>query len=107
MKRIFIFILIFFFVKSVTAQVKLADVLFDNFEYELAAKYYSESDSLNIKQQINHALCFYNKNNFHKAIPLFEKAMEKDTNNLFLKFHYGVSLKSVGRYQSSLSLIHI
>ena len=105
MKRIFIFILIFFFVKSITAQVKLADVLFDNFEYELAAKYYSESDSLNIKQQINHALCFYNKNNFHKAIPLFEKAMEKDTNNLFLKFHYGVSLKSVGRYQSSKRIL--
>ena len=105
MKRIFIFILIAFFAKSISAQVKLADILFSNFEYELAAKFYKKADSLNNEQLINHALCFYKKNNFHKAIPIFEKALENDTDNLFLKFHYGVALKSVGRYQSSKKIL--
>ena len=101
MKRIILLILIVSFVKGTYAQSKLGDVLFDNFEYELAAKYYKNADSLNNNQLKKHALCFYFNNDFHKAIPLFEKAIDQDSSNIFLKYHYAISLKSTGRYISA------
>ena len=101
MKRIILLILIVSFVKGTYAQSKLGDILFDNFEYELAAKYYKNADSLNNNQLKKHALCFYFNNDFHKAIPLFEKAIDQDSSNIFLKYHYAISLKSTGRYISA------
>ena len=50
MKRFVTFILILLFVISSSAQVKLADILYDNFEYELAAELYENADSLSQKQ---------------------------------------------------------
>ena len=105
MNKVITFILIIFFGQSVFSQAKLADILFYNFEYELAAKYYRNADSLSKQQLKNHALCFYLNNEFKKAVPLFEKALKKDTGNSFLKYHYGVSLKSTGRYISSKKVL--
>ena len=110
MKRFVTFILILFFVISIPAQVKLADILYDNFEYELAAELYEKADSLSQKQLKNHALCYYLKNEFHRSIPLFEKALSKDSNDMFLKYHYSISLKNTGRYTTAkniLNRIHI
>ena len=105
MKRCVFLLLIFLMSHSIFGQVKLADILYSNFEYELAAKFYSEADSLNSQQMTNHALCYYLNNNFYKAVPLFEKAINKDTGNIFLKYHYGVSLKSIGRNQSAKKIL--
>ena len=105
MNRVIIFILVIFFGQSIFSQAKLADILYNNFEYELAAKYYKNADSLSNEQLKNHALCFYLNNEFKKAVPLFEKALKKDTGNRFLKYHYGVSLKSTGRYITSKKVL--
>tara|TARA_B100001287_G_scaffold149500_1_gene125873 strand:+ start:3217 stop:6507 length:3291 start_codon:yes stop_codon:yes gene_type:complete len=105
MKRFLTFILVLFFVISSSAQVKLADILYDNFEYEIAAKLYEKADSLSQKQIKNHALCYYFKNEFHRSIPLFEKALSNDSNDIFLKYHYSISLKSVGRYVAARKIL--
>ena len=74
-------------------QSKLADILYDNFEYELAAELYSKEDSLNKKQLKQFAYCYYINNQFNKAVPLFERVLAYDTNNFNLVYHYGNSLK--------------
>jgi outer membrane protein OmpA-like peptidoglycan-associated protein len=106
MKKLTTFILFIFFIISISAQIKFADILYDNFEYELAADFYNKADSLNQNQLKKHALCFYLKNEFHSSIPLFEKAILRDSSDIFLKYHYGVSLKSVGRYNAAKEIFN-
>ena len=42
----------------------MGDLLFNNFEYKISAEFYEQADSLGAKQLINHALCYYNNNDF-------------------------------------------
>ena len=86
-------------------QSKLADILYDNFEYELAAELYSIEDSLNKNQLKQFAYCYYINNQFNKAIPLFERVLAYDTNNFNVFYHYGNSLKSIGRYTAAKKVL--
>ena len=86
-------------------QSKLADILYDNFEYELAAELYSKEDSLNKNQLKQFAYCYYINNQFNKAIPLFERVLAYDTNNFNVVYHYGNSLKSIGRYTAAKKVL--
>ena len=106
MKKKFILIFVLLIVKSAFSQKDIADLLYDNFEFELASKYYENADSLKQNQLEKHALCYYYNNDFHSSIPLFEKALKLDSNNLYLNFHYSVSLKNVGRYQSAKMILN-
>ena len=86
-------------------QSKLADILYDNFEYELAAELYSKEDSLNKKQIKQFAYCYYINNQFIRAVPLFEKVLAYDSNNFNIVYHYGNSLKSIGRYTAAKKVL--
>ena len=101
MNKLFTSFLILFCCIISFGQSKLADIMYSNFEYELAADLYSKEDSLTKKQLKQFAYCYYINNQFEKAIPLFELALKKDTNNLQLAFHYADALKSTGRYTSA------
>ena len=101
MNKLFTSFLILFCCIISFGQSKLADIMYSNFEYELAADLYSKEDSLTKKQLKQFAYCYYINNQFEKAIPLFELALKKDTNNLQLAFHYANALKSTGRYTSA------
>ena len=101
MNKLFTSFLILFCYIISFGQSKLADIMYSNFEYELAADLYSKEDSLTNKQVKQFAYCYYINNQFEKAIPLFESALKNDTNNLQLAFHYADALKSTGRYTSA------
>ena len=59
MKKKFILIFVLLIVKSAFSQKDIADLLYDNFEFELASKYYENADSLKQNQLEKHALCYY------------------------------------------------
>lgn len=88
----------------------MGDLLFNNFEYDVSAEFYEQTDSLNSRQLINHSLCYYENHDFINAIPLFEKALEDSSNStnsnvsLFLKYHYAVSLKNIHEFEKSKEL---
>ena len=52
-------------------------------------------------KKINFAFSYYLNNNFQKSIPIFKEIIEKIPDDNFLKYHYGIALKSSGRYKSS------
>jgi outer membrane protein OmpA-like peptidoglycan-associated protein/tetratricopeptide (TPR) repeat protein len=90
----------------------MGDLLYNNFEFKISAEFYEQSDTLNSRQLINHSLCYYNNNDFASAIYLFEKALNDSTNNsnpninLFLKYHYAVSLKNIHEFEKSKELFN-
>ncbi len=104
-KSILILIAIFYF-SLFYSQSKLADVLYSNFEYASAAKVYSQSESLTQKQKINFAFSYYYSNEFQKSIPIFREIVEKSPDDNFLRYHYGIALKSTGRYKSSKKILN-
>ena len=88
----------------------MGDLLYNNFEFKISAEFYEQADSLNSRQLVNHSLCYYNNNDFKNAIQLFEKALNDSANNsnpninLFLKYHYAVSLKNIHEFEKSKEL---
>ncbi len=90
----------------------IGDLLYDNFEYRVSAEFYEQADTLNSRQLINHSLCYYNNNDFANAVILFEKALNDSANrsnnnlNLFLKYHYAVSLKNIHEFEKSKELFN-
>ena len=105
MRKIILFILSLFCFGGIHSQLKLADILFNNFEYKTAAKIYSESSSLSQKQLENHALCYFYTNDFKKSIPVFEKALKNKPNDFILNYNYSTSLKSTGKYKSAKKIL--
>ena len=55
---------------------------------------------------------YYNNNDFESAVLLFEKALKDSVNskkeliNLFLKYHYAVSLKNIHEFKKSKDRLH-
>ncbi len=78
MRKIILFILSLFYFGFFHGQLKLADILFNNFEYKTAAKIYSESSSLSKKQLENYALSYFYTNDFHKSNTVFKKVLEDE-----------------------------
>ena len=101
MRKINLFILFLFYFGGLHSQLKLADILFNNFEYKTAAKIYSESSSLSQKQLEKYALCYFYTNDFKKSIPIFKKALLNKPNDFILNYRYGTSLKNTGNYNSA------
>ena len=90
----------------------MGDLLYNNFEFKISAEFYEQADSLNSRQLVNHSLCYYNNNDFKNAVKLFEKALNDSVNNsnpninLFLKYHYAVSLKNIHDFERSKELFN-
>ena len=105
MRKIILFILSLLCFGGIHSQLKLADILFNNFEYKTAAKIYSESSSLSQKQLENHALCYFYTNDFKKSIPVFKKALKNKPNDFILNYNYSTSLKSTGKYKSAKKVL--
>ena len=103
-KSILSLIAIFYF-SLFYSQSKLADILYSNFEYASAAKVYSQSKTLTQKQKRNFAFCYYYNNEFQKSIPIFKTLIEENPNDFTLRYHYGIALKSTGRYKSSKKIL--
>lgn len=106
MRKSILSIIAVFYFSFFYSQSKLADVLYSNFEYPLAAKAYSQSEYLTQKQKINFAFSYYFENEFQKSIPIFREIVEKSPDDNFLKYHYGIALKSTGRYKSSRIILN-
>ena len=53
MRKIILFIVAIFCLSRINSQVKLADILYDNFEYKTAASIYSDENDLTISQLEN------------------------------------------------------
>ena len=105
MRKIILFILSIFYFGLIHGQLKLADILFNNFEYKTAAKIYSESSSLSQKQLENYALCYFYNNDFKKSIPVFKKALKNKPNDFILNYRYSTSLKSTGKYEGAKKIL--
>ena len=54
MRKIILFIIAIFCFSAVNSQVKLADILYNNFEYKTAASIYSEENDLTVSQLEKH-----------------------------------------------------
>ena len=106
MRKIILFILSLFYFGCLHGQLKLADILFNNFEYKTAAKIYSESSSLSKKQLENYALSYFYTNDFHKSNTVFKKVLEDKPNDFFLNYCYSVCLKSIGEYKSAKKILN-
>ena len=105
MRKSIISLIAIFYFSLFYSQSKLADILYSNFEYASAAKVYSQSKALTQKQKRNFAFCYYYNNEFQKSIPIFKTLTEENPNDFTLKYHYGIALKSTGRYKSSKKIL--
>ena len=106
MRKIILFILSLFYFGFFHGQLKLADILFNNFEYKTAAKIYSESSSLSKKQLENYALSYFYTNDFHKSNTVFKKVLDDKPNDFYLNYCYSVCLKSIGKYKSAKKILN-
>ena len=106
MRKIILFIIAIFYFSAVNSQVKLADILFDNFEYKTAASIYSEENDLTLSQLEKHAFCYFYTNDFQKSIPIFKKILDQNPKDFSVKYHYGIALKSTGRFKAAKKIFN-
>lgn len=106
MRKSILLLIATFYFSFFYGQSKLADILYSNFEYAPAAKAYKQAENLSPKQIRNFGFCYYYNNEFQKSIPIFKKILEQTPNDLLLKYHYGIALKSTGRYKSSRKILN-
>ena len=106
MRKIILFIIAIFCFSAVNSQVKLADILYDNFEYKTAASIYSEENDLTLSQLEKHAFCYFFTNDFQKSIPVFKKILDQNPKDFSVKYHYGIALKSTGRFKAAKKIFN-
>ena len=106
MRKSILLLIATFYFSFFYGQSKLADILYSNFEYAPAAKAYKQAENLSPNQIRNFGFCYYYNNEFQKSIPIFKKILEQTPNDLLLKYHYGIALKSTGRYKSSRKILN-
>ena len=106
MRKIILFIVAIFCLSRINSQVKLADILYDNFEYKTAASIYSDENDLTLSQLEKHAFCYFYTNDFQKSIPIFKKILDQNPNDFSIKYHYGIALKSTGRFKAAQKIFN-
>ena len=108
MIRILVIIFSFFSFFQLIGQNKIADALFDDFEYKLAIKYYNsplevvntnfETETLNLDSRIKLALCYFRIHDYENAELKFKELCEIDNVDPIFYHYYGICLKNNKKY---------
>ena len=101
MSRTLTFILFIFSSFLLSAQVEVADDLFDNFEYKRAASKYSESDSLTDLQLRKYAFSLLQIRDYKGAEKFYANVVRQLDSNAVNFYYYGICLKNNEKFQEA------
>ena len=101
MTRTLPFILFIFSSLLLSAQVEVADDLFDNFEYKRAASKYSESDSLTDLQIRKYAFSLLQIRDYKGAEIFYADVVGQLDSNAVNFYYYGICLKNNEKFQEA------
>ena len=101
MTRTLPFILFIFSSLLLSAQVEVADDLFDNFEYKRAASKYSESDSLTDLQVRKYAFSLLQIRDYKGAEIFYADVVRQLDSNAVNFYYYGICLKNNEKFQEA------
>ena len=101
MSRTLTFILFIFSSFLLSAQVEVADDLFDNFEYKRAALKYSESDSLTDLQLRKYAFSLLQIRDYKGAEKFYANVVRQLDSNAVNFYYYGICLKNNEKFQEA------
>ena len=111
MKKILITLFSFLLFFQLFGQNKIADALFENFEYKLAIQYYNspvevvntnfEIETLNLESRIRLALCYYRIHDFKNAEIELQKLIEIEDIDPIFYHYYAICLKNNKKYKQA------
>ena len=91
-KKLFLLFSVLFLCVNSNAQVKIADDLFDNFEFHQAIKFYEKEAKLNDERLTKYAFCQFQAHNYKQAEELYKKVVKLENTDPINFYYYGVSI---------------
>jgi len=98
-KKLFLLFSVLFLCVNSNAQVKIADDLFDNFEFHQAIKFYEKEAKLNDERLTKYAFCQFQAHNYKQAEELYKKVVKLENTDPINFYYYGVCLKNNKKYE--------
>lgn len=100
-KHFLLLLIVLFIGYSASAQVEVADDLFDNLEFRQAIKFYEKAETLDDDQLTKYAFSQLQIHNYTKAEELYKKVVKIQNTDAINFYYYGICLKNNKKYKKA------